>query len=205
MEEIKEYEYVDLGLRSGLKWAKCNVGAEKETDYGYYFQWGDIEDKSNANCTWASYKYCNGSYNTLTKYNTSTLYGVNPDNITTLESVDDAASQIMGGDWRMPKMNEIQELIDNTNHVWITNFNGTGVNGMRFTSKTDTSKYIFIPAAGCCSNGSVYNADYYGYVWSSSLGTSYPANVWYLYFNSGSCYMSYNNRCNGQTVRGVMK
>ena len=38
MEQIKEYEYVDLGLPSGLKWAKCNVGAETETDYGDYFQ-----------------------------------------------------------------------------------------------------------------------------------------------------------------------
>ena len=32
--------YVDLGLPSGLKWAKCNVGAKKETDYGSYFMWG---------------------------------------------------------------------------------------------------------------------------------------------------------------------
>ena len=37
---IKQTEYVDLGLPSGLKWAKCNVGAEKETDYGDYFMWG---------------------------------------------------------------------------------------------------------------------------------------------------------------------
>ena len=37
-----DYEYVDLGLPSGLKWAKCNIGAEKESDYGLYFQWGDV-------------------------------------------------------------------------------------------------------------------------------------------------------------------
>ena len=90
MEQIKEYEYVDLGLPSGLKWAKCNVGAEKETDYGYYFQWGDIEDKSNANCTWESYKYCNGSYDTLTKYNNNSLFGT-VDNKKILDTKDDAA------------------------------------------------------------------------------------------------------------------
>ena len=65
---MKEYEYVDLGLPSGLKWAKCNVGATSEADYGSYFQWGDIEDKSNSDYSWESYKYCNGTYKTLTKY-----------------------------------------------------------------------------------------------------------------------------------------
>ena len=43
MEQTKQYEYVDLGLPSGLKWAKCNVGATSETDYGDYFQWGSTE------------------------------------------------------------------------------------------------------------------------------------------------------------------
>ena len=38
-----KYEYVDLGLPSGLKWAKCNIGATSETDYGLYFQWGATE------------------------------------------------------------------------------------------------------------------------------------------------------------------
>lgn len=202
---MTQFEYVDLGLPSGLKWAKCNVGAENETDYGDYFMWGSVTPNTADECNWVSYKYCNGSYNTLTKYNTSTLYGVNPDNITTLESVDDAATQIIGGDWRMPTEFEIQELFDNTDSEWVEDFNGTGVNGMKFTSKADTSKYIFIPAAGCCHNGSVYNVGYYGYVWSSSLGISYTADAWYLYFNSGSCYMSYCSRCYGRSVRGVMK
>ena len=202
---MTQFEYVDLGLPSGLKWAKCNVGAEKETDYGDYFMWGSVTPNTADECTWVSYKYCNGSYNTLTKYNTSTLYGVNPDNITTLESVDDAATQIMGSDWRMPTAFEIQELFDNTDSEWVEDFNCTGVNGRKFTSKTDTSKYIFIPAAGYCHKGSVYNVDYYGYVWSSSLGISYTADAWYLYFNSGSCYMSYYSRCYGRSVRGVMK
>ena len=39
-------EYVDLGLPSGTKWAKCNVGAKSETDYGLYFAWGETEGYS---------------------------------------------------------------------------------------------------------------------------------------------------------------
>ena len=203
MEQTKQYEYVDLGLPSGLKWAKCNVGATSETDYGDYFMWGSTNPNTADECNWVTYKHCNGSEDTLTKYNTYRFYGT-VDNIKALEPEDDAATQIMGGDWRLPTKDEIQELIDNTDSEWVEDFNGTGVNGRKLTSKADTSKYIFIPAAGCCSNGSVYNVNYYGYVWSSSLGTSYSTNAWYLYFNSGSCYMSYNNRCDGQTVRGVM-
>ena len=41
-------KYVDLGLPSGLKWAKCNLGASKPSDYGNYYAWGELIDK----CTW---------------------------------------------------------------------------------------------------------------------------------------------------------
>ena len=84
-ETANDQLYVDLGLPSGTKWAKCNVGAATETDYGDYFQWGDIEDKSDDDCSWASYKHCDWAYDTLTKYNTFPLFGENPDDKTTLD------------------------------------------------------------------------------------------------------------------------
>ena len=202
MEQIKEYEYVDLGLPSGLKWAKCNVGAEKETDDGYYFQWGEITPYTDY--TWADYKYCNGSSTTMTKYNTLPLFGEKPDDKTKLDSEDDAARANMGGDWRMPTKDEIQELIDNTDSEWVEDFNGTGVNGRKFTSKTNTSKYIFFPAAGGCYQRSAYDVNYYGDVWSSSLNISSPYSAWYLVFNSVNCDMGrFGNRYIGRSVRGV--
>lgn len=45
----KEY-FVDLGLPSGLKWAKCNLGAETETDYGDYYMWGSTEPNTAEEC-----------------------------------------------------------------------------------------------------------------------------------------------------------
>ena len=205
-------EYVDLGLPSGLKWAKCNVGAEKESDYGIMFAWGQTDnavatnfvDSKNYPYSWATYEHCNGSYNTLTKYNTSTSYGENPDHITTLKPVDDAATQIMGGDWRMPTQDEFQELLDNTDKLWTTI---NGVNGYKFTSNKEgyQNNSIFIPAAGYCDDGSVYGVGNYGYVWSSSLTASNPRNAWCLYFYSGNCGIGYCNRYNGLSVRGVRK
>ena len=198
------HSYVDLGLPSGLKWAKCNVGAEKETDAGLHFAWGETtgytasQVGTDKQFSWSDYKYGNSSSN-LTKYNQS-------DGKTVLEPEDDAASQIMGSDWRMPTEAEIRELINNTTKEWITNFNGSGVNGRKFTSKTDTSKYIFIPAAGFCYNDSVNYVGRNGYVWSSSLNASDPGYAWCLYFNSGRCEMSDSSfRYFGQSVRGVRK
>ena len=143
MKQVKQYEYVDLGLPSGLKWATMNVGATSEADYGSYFQWGDIEDKSNSDYSWAHYKYCNGSKTTITKYCTNSSYGTE-DNKTTLEPEDDAATQIMGGDWRMPTASEYQTLYNETLWVWCPGGN-VGI------KKTDESgnesiEYIAYPA-----------------------------------------------------------
>lgn len=202
-ETANDQLYVDLGLPSGLKWAKCNVGAKKETDYGYYFMWGDIQDKSDSDCSWESYKYCNWSYDTLTKYNTFPLFGEKPDDKTKLDFEDDAARANMGGDWRMPTQTEIQELLENTENEWVEDFNGSGVNGRKFSSKINGNS-IFIPAAGICRDGSVYHVGNYGNVWSSSLLTSNPNGAWYLVFNSGDCYIYCSRRCIGRSVRGVM-
>ena len=39
---INKMELIDLKLPSGTKWAACNIGAEKPTEYGDYFAWGII-------------------------------------------------------------------------------------------------------------------------------------------------------------------
>ena len=190
-------EFIDLGLPSGIKWAKCNVGAETETDYGYHFQWGDIVDKSNSDCSWESYKYCSDSYNILTKY---TPYGNNPDNKITLDNEDDAATQIMGGNWRIPKKNEIQELLDNTIKQWVTI---NDVYGYKFTGSNGNS--IFIPASGrCYGSRPVRGVGCGGYIWSSSLCDSYPYCAWYLGFIWSRLDVSCCNRSHGLSVRGVI-
>ena len=193
------YSYVDLGLPSRLKWAKCNIGATSESDYGDYFMWGSTTPNTASECTWANAPFNNGSSKYDGTYFNSVKDTVCPNGI--LAKKYDAASQIMGGDWRMPTETELRELINNTTKEW-TQVNN--VNGWKFTSKTDTSKYIFIPAAGYCGDGSVDSEDY-GVVWSSSLYTSNPVSAWHLYFNSSLCSMSDSyNRCYGQSVRGVL-
>ena len=199
------YSCVDLGLTSGTLWATMNVGATSETDYGSYFQWGDTLDKRDADCSWESYKYCKGTENSLTKYNNTTEYGENPDNKRTLDLVDDAARVHMGGDWRMPTTALMEELISETNNMSAT---VNGVNGWKFTSKTDPNKYIFIPASGY-RLGSEFNNNHADSgntpVWSSSLFFPLPYSASYLNFDSNSISADYHdNRYYGCVVRGVL-
>ena len=70
---------------------------------------------------------------------------------------------------------------------------------------TDTSKYIFIPDADYCKDGSVNFVGRSGYVWSSSLYTLDPYYAWNLYFDSDSCSVGEFYRFHGRSVRGVCK
>ena len=190
------HEWVDLGLPSGTKWAACNVGATSPEEYGNYYAWGETEPKTTY--TWATYKWCNGSNTTLTKYNTDSDYGT-VDDKTVLEPEDDAAAVNWGGAWRMPTDAEWAELRENCTWTWTTK---NGVNGYEVKGTNDNS--IFLPAAGYRGNDDLGYASYYGYYWSSSLYTYYPSNAWYVFFDSGYVYRLDYYRCYGQSVRPVL-
>lgn len=135
------HEYVDLGL--SVNWATCNVGASTPEEYGDYFAWGETATKENYD--WSTYRYCNGSRNTITKYCDNQTYGSNgyTDNLKILEAGDDAATVNWGGSWRMPTEAEILELKEDCTWTWITQNN---VGGFKITGPN--GNYIFLPAAG---------------------------------------------------------
>ena len=194
------HEYVDLGLPSGVLWATCNVGADSPEDYGDYFAWGETTPKSTYD--WSTYKWCNGSYDTQTKYCTNSYLGT-VDNKTILELSDDAANANWGGDWMMPTMYELNELRDTDNCTW-TWTTQNGVNGYKVTSKS-IGNSIFLPAAGGRNGSDLYNAGSYGYYWSSSLCPSNSDYAYFLYFSSD--YISWNGyyRNYGRSVRPVLR
>jgi hypothetical protein len=160
------YEWVDLGLPSGLKWAAWNVGATKPEESGLYFQWGETQGYTGVTdekqFSWADYTLCDGTQNNMTKYNAT-------DGLTNLEAADDAATAT-DSSCRMPTVGECYELISNTTSVWDNDYNGTGVLGRIFTSKVNDNS-IFIPAAGFCLDGSAKWVGQDGDLWSSSLAS----------------------------------
>ena len=194
-EEVITYEYVDLGL--SVKWATMNVGAKTEEDYGHYYMWGSITPNTPDECNWANTPFNNGTTSYDTTYFNSVKDTVIPNKVLAKEY--DVAAQIMGGDWRMPTKNECQELYKNTTQSWVTI---KGVNGKKFTSKTDTTKYIFIPAAGYYYNGLVSEVGNNGYIWSSTISSPYN-NARFLKFRATTCSASTTERCYGMSVRGV--
>ena len=194
-------QWVDLGLPSGLLWANCNIGASSPTDYGNYYAWGETQSKSVYD--FSTYQYYRGDngISGYTKYCNISDYGYNgfTDNLTTLQSSDDAAAANWGGGARMPTAAEWQELINNTTHQWVTIY---GVNGQCFTGSNGNS--IFLPAAGGRVGASLNDDGLIGYYWSSSLGTDYPFDARGCYFDSGVVgNWDYGGRYFGYSVRAV--
>ena len=203
MEQAKQYEYVDLGLPSGLKWAKCNVGAEKETDFGDYFMWGSTTPNTPDECILAKAPFNGGSDRFEKKY-FNAYKSEWLDDKDNLRPEYDVAYQLTDGMARMPTKDEIKELLDNTDNEWIEDFNGSGVNGRKFTSKINGNS-IFIPASGVRSGSAFCYQGIFSHVWSSSLVTESPFFAWDLYFNSGGISAhSGGARYFRFAVRGVM-
>ena len=201
-KDTGKHDYVDLGLPSGTLWATCNIGASKPEEYGSYFAWGETVGYFGGKTTfnWSTYKWCNGSYGTQTKYNTSSSYGT-VDNKTELELADDAAYVNWGKQWRMPSHEQFEELI-NSNYTNTTLTYWNGVVGLVITSKKNGNS-IFLPAAGYRDGTSLDYAD--GLYWSRTLSTDDPDHAWCLGFGRSLFHTSIYDydRYYGQSVRPV--
>lgn len=169
------HEYVDLGLPSGTKWAKYNVGATSETEYGNYYQYGKGGDDYSVTSGQSRYR---GTEDPLA-------------------TSADTAAQEWGGDWHMPTSAQCQELTANTTYEWTTI---NGVNGAKLTASN--GNYIFIPAAGNYDSGSLYNERYYGYLRSSTPSGDIYAIM--LYFTRDRKNTETKGRSLGYSVRAVV-
>lgn len=193
-------QLVDLGL--SVKWASCNVGASYPWEYGDYFAWGETEPKDDY--SWSTYKWCKGSKTTLTKYCNNSSYGYNgfTDDKTVLDPEDDAAAVNWGGSWRMPTLDECQELLDNCTKIWTTL---EGVKGWIFISNKEgyTNNGIFLPAAGYWGDAGNPTVGTYGDYWSSSIYMDYPGSAYCMYFKSSAEDLIRDYRFCGRSVRPV--
>lgn len=222
-------EYVDLGLPSGLLWAKCNLGASKPEEPGLYFQWGDTKGYTDEqvgkgegkkgflpefkDCVW----WDNDNF---TKYNKT-------DKKLVLDESDDPASVLLGCGWRMPTKSEIDELIFGTdiavvlkNGDMVTDLysrsvyerteinlrekiDSFDVNGVQFMNKKDHSKFIFIPVTGFAVNGYCCNRMTMVCLWFSSLNVYDEKNAWEFLLDSNGGSVSCASRYHGMAIRPV--
>lgn len=196
---------VDLGLTSGTRWAKMNVGAKNPWDYGDYFAWGETKQKETYD--WSTYLHMTPGgtdWQSINKYqnddhlpsdwNKGTFIG---DGKTTLEAADDAAAANWGGDWTIPTIADFAELLGKCKTDWTDNYNNTGKPGLVVSGNGNS---IFLPAAGFYQGGFYY--DSVGWYWSASLGKkTYYAQT--LKFYSNDLEIDCWDRCDGYSVRPV--
>lgn len=196
------YEYVDLGLPSGLKWAAYNVGAEKPEDCGTYYAWGETQpapdnDYSGENC-------CTHQARDKDLLKDGIITIIDDYDNYDLTSAYDAASVNWGAEWRMPSYADIEELINNCTSEWTTL---NGVYGRKVTSNIN-GNHIFLPAAGSrkWDGGWSYSFGEAGCYWSSySEEDGYTYSVTMDFDDDDGPMFSSSGRAHGLTVRAVFR
>ena len=186
---LNGYDWVDLGL--SVKWATQNVGASSPSDYGYHFAWGETRKKDNYD--WETCFDCLDS--TGDSWGTYKIGGKTSISPT---SGHDTARENWGGTWRMPTVDEFEELCTKCKWTWTSQ---GGHNGYKVTGPN--GKSIFLPAAGWRDGTGRGGGGEGGYYWSSTLSSSSSNFARYLIFYSSSLNTYYNARGNGRSVRPV--
>ena len=189
MPEVEVHDFVDLGL--SVKWATCNLGATSPEEYGDYIAWGETEPKEEY--SWSTYKWCNGTKTSITKYNAT-------DGLTTLLPEDDAAHVNWGGQWRMPTKEELTELRVECSWEWMTI---NGIKGNKVTGPNGNS--IFLPAGGSYNtfNDQLNSLGQHGWLYSSTK-SSVDNQAQEMGMSSGGAAQTSCSRCLGLNIRPVL-
>ena len=95
---------VDLGLASGLLWAKCNLGTTEPTELGDYYAWAETSTKKKYYSDNYKHFKIDGGIKVL-KYNEK-------DGKTVLDLNDDAARANIGAGYRIPTKEDWEELLE---------------------------------------------------------------------------------------------
>ena len=161
------------------------MGATTETGYGNLYAWGEFVPKEEYTANTYSYYYA----------------------VSSLPAFYDAANNNWGGGWHMPTLQDWEWLKSSTNttSLWKTDYNGSGVNGLLFTSKHNGNT-LFFPAAGDAYQVSSGGQNSYGSYWSSMATSSTTIEkAYYMSFGSGSnnANILEDYRWYGKSVRPV--
>lgn len=216
--------YVDLGLTSGTKWAKRNLGALNPGHQGNYYAWAELQPKKSYK--WQTYLWMAEGYEEeiaegtnpwrfISKYTVpdnrteaiwydgSTFIGDEKGSLMDDAYIDDAAWAALGGKFHIPTKEDWQELIKECDWTWKTTEDGYYNNGFLITGPNEN--VIFLPAGGWKENA---NSDrgLSGYYWASSVRENHSRDACYLTFDpTFGQSVSYLDRFHGLSIRPVYK
>ena len=167
-----DVKYVDLGL--SVLWADCNLGADTPTDYGCYYSWGETEPKDYF--SWDNYHNYEPPRDEQDSYDEDLVHqfmqslhhGARSRNYEPIRLIpdNDAATVRLGAEWRMPTLQEYNELYANCDY---DTFTVNGVLGLRYTSRIAgyEDQSIFIPYGGYIEGNDTIGVDLGFWVWTS--------------------------------------
>ena len=169
-------EYVDLGL--SVLWAKCNIGAEQETENGILTGYGDqsFYSRSTNNNDYTPWD--------IAGTEEDVLYELNIDGEAKMKS-------------KLPTIEQIEELISKTTQEYI---NDGKVSGIRFTAANGNS--IFLPICGYRSGDEIV-IDGGGYYWSGNVNELNEDYGKTLHLTAESASKGVSARAYGLSLRSV--
>ncbi len=174
---------VDMGLPSGLKWASCNIGAYTSYEYGDYFAWGELEVKSE-----------------YLEENSLTMNVDFSEDISGNEEYDVARAK-WGGLWRIPTVEDYEELISYCEWEWVYI---SSVMGMKVTGPNGS--VLFFPAAGHRYGTDLNSDGVFGAYWTSTPEFTDPFNSRYLgFFEDVEPAVNWSERFFGHPIRPVTR
>lgn len=189
LKDVEESDFwVDMGLPSGTLWAKANIDVTTQSKFQEvngeispftydcsFFSWGNVDGHNpDANNT---FDYDFGVDNAGAPFYTGQVYGSTQGATLTGDITPsfDAARVNLGAPWRMPTLEEFQELIDNCTFVeadgtttitgankLVTINNITGVN-----LKANNGNLLFFPCAGLAKEDELQRKEEYSAYWST--------------------------------------
>lgn len=169
-------EAVDLGLPSGVKWAKWNLGATAATEYGGYYGWADATG-------------------TKTSTDINDYPSANPPTEISGTSYD-VAKALWGSQWRLPTYEDIKELYEQCKFYKSgDNIEVVGPNG----------NSIILPLAGSREGTEIYDTVNFGYYWSGTIHKDDNTCAWLMNFDmpNGKYGLAGGSRHFGLSVRPV--
>lgn len=191
--KITEGQKIDLGL--SVKWAGWNIGAKSPEQYGGYYAWGEVVERTNY-----SDDYYNCDWSKLSKMNIGgTEY--------------DVATTKWGSDWRLPSKENFDELVDKCEWT-IIRYKDTY--GARVEGPNGNS--IFLPIPGTKIKSKLHDERYYSMYWTDTpqeISSLKCANILTLelvdssdgYYGDGIGFLAttyyYGIAYNGGSVRAV--
>ena len=207
--------WVDMGLPSGVKWAKKNIDVTQAngfaaSEYQYectFFSWGNKAGQNPADAS--SFTDTWGTGNDTEPY-VSSMGAKLTGNIPLSQ---DTARAALGNPWRMPTTEEFKELFDNIEYLQADGQTviPTSTTDKRVTVNDITGilirsvingNILFFPCSGHGHGTSWYYRGSNGSYWSSSLNSQTDGGT--LRFYSGGVYPQYSsNRFHGFAVRAV--